>query len=226
MKKLKTLFIQFENHLKEEEVSAFRGAIIEKVGRENLLFHQHLSDSQVLYKYPLIQYKSLKQKPSIFCLGEGADEMHKLFQFKDWDLNLNGKRYALKIERLDLNTITLNVWNRTFLYNLKNWIALNSKNYKTFQSLTTLTEKVQFLEKNLTGNILSFAKGVDWRIDNEVTVAITDVQRQRRAKYKGVPLITFDVQFKSNVFLPNHLGLGKSVSHGFGQIRMISKNQD
>lgn len=101
MKKLKTLFVQFDNELLAHQIPAFRGAIIEKVGRENLLFHQHKNDTEVLYQYPLIQYKSIGHKPSIFCLGDGADEMHKLFQFKKWDINLSGRPYELKIHRLD-----------------------------------------------------------------------------------------------------------------------------
>jgi len=224
MKKLKTLFVEFDNQLAQREVSAFRGAIIEKVGRENLLFHQHKSDTEVLYQYPLIQYKSSGRKPNIFCIGDGVDEIHKLFSFKNWDINVRGQRYDLKINRLDLNTVTLNLWNDTFTYSLKNWIALNSANYQLFPTIDSLTERVKLLEKILTGNILSFAKGVDWHIDKEISVSIVNIQKQRKVTYKGIPLLAFDVEFKSNVSLPNHLGLGKSVSHGFGVIRRLPKN--
>lgn len=64
MKKIRTLLVKFDNELEPWEVSAFRGAIVEKVGREHLLFHQHVQDNQYLYRYPLIQYKSISDEIS------------------------------------------------------------------------------------------------------------------------------------------------------------------
>ena len=74
MSKLRTLLVKFENQLPPYKVSAFRGAVIEKVGREHLLFNHHIDDKQYLYQYPLIQYKSIHKQPAILCLGEGVDE--------------------------------------------------------------------------------------------------------------------------------------------------------
>ncbi|TKK65856.1 hypothetical protein FC093_19080 [Ilyomonas limi] len=228
MKKLKTLFVQFDDTLAAWEIPSFRGAVIEKVGRENVLFHQHNGKEGFIYQYPVIQYKSVQQKPSLLCLGDGVDEIHKFFGLRNWDVHINGVKHALKIHRLDMNNITVNVWEKQFKYSIQNWLALNEVNYQKYVQLNSLKEKVTLLERLLTGNILSFAKGIEWRVEKPVTVAIQELKGEKIIRYKGVPLVAFDVIFSCNVFLPNYLGLGKSASHGFGVIRQFRelRNQD
>lgn len=219
MKKTKTLFVQFNDSLATWQVPAFRGAVIKKVGREHALFHQHHPDTGYIYQYPLIQYKSVQQKPTLLCIGEGVDEIHKFFGLRNWDLTIAGETHKLKIHRLDMNNITINVWEKSFCYRIQNWLALNEENYKRYKAIVSLAEKVQLLERLLTGNILSFAKGIEWRVEKPVKVELQELKGEKVIRYKGVPLVAFDVLFRCNVFLPNYLGLGKSASHGFGIIR-------
>lgn len=228
MKKIKTLFVQFDDSLAAWQVPAFRGALIDKVGKENFLFHQHNGDEGLIYKYPVIQYKSIQQKPSLLCIGEGVDEIHKFFGLRNWDVTIAGEKHRLKIHKLDLNNFTVNVWDKKFHYSIQNWLALNEDNYKRYRQIDSLSDRVQLLERLLTGNILSFAKGIEWRIERTVQVQIQELKGEKIIRYKGVPLLAFDVQFSCNVFLPNYLGLGKSASHGFGIIRQFksSNNQN
>jgi len=226
LKKLRTLIVSFDAPMEVYQTSAFRGAVIEKVGRQHEMFHNHVGDKEFKYSYPVIQYKIIRKLPTLYCVGEGVDEIHNFFGLKNWDINLNGKRVELKIHKLDLNTFNLNVWDKNFSYSLNNWLALNAENYKLYQALTGLCDKVKFLERLLTGNILSFAKGVRWRIEKPITTEITEISNQKIIRYKGVPLLAFDVSFKTNVFLPNYLGLGKSASHGFGVVKSLNKKQN
>ena len=220
--KLKTLYVRFDNQIGLDLIPAFRGAVIEKVGRESVLFHNHTDASDKLtYRYPLIQYKSVARRPAIFCIGEGTEEIHKLFGFRDWDLTLNGKPFPLKVEKIDLNSCLLKVGERPFTYTISNWLALNSDNFKIYKAERSMTGRIKMLEKMLTANILSFATGVGWKIDQELVTTIEDVTAEKVLRYKGVPLQAFDLRFCSNAFIPNYLGLGKSVSHGFGIVKII-----
>ena len=43
------------------------------------------------------------------------------------------------------------------------------------------------------------------------------------SKIKDVQFLTFDVKFKANINLPNHIGLGGKVSLGFGMVSGLTK---
>jgi len=223
MKKIRTLLVTFANNIGTAPITSFRGAVIEKVGRENPLFHNHLSDDTFIYKYPLIQYKKISGQPAIFCLDVGVDEIHKLFGQKSWIIDLKGTDIKLEVESLDLKTNTLSVNGHLKDYQLQRWQALNVENYKKYQALSSMVEKIQMLERILTGNILSFAKGIDWRIEEKITVKISDLQSINPSRMKDIKVSAFDVTFQCNVVMPNWMGLGKGASTGFGVINEIKK---
>jgi hypothetical protein len=99
---------------------------------------------------------------------------------------------------------------------LRKWLPFNQENYEKFQQIEDLKGKCEFLENILTGNILSFAKGIGIHFDKEVKTSITNMEETGKMKYKNINFVAFDVLFKSNVSVPNYVGLGKGVSHGFG----------
>ena len=103
-------------------------------------------------------------------------------------------------------------------YRLRNWLPLNSENYKEYQSLERLADKVVFLEEKLIGNLLSLFSSIHYHVDHQIKLSITNILDQRVVKYKNVKLMAFDVEFKVNMNLPSYIGLGKSVSIGFGTL--------
>lgn len=216
MKKIKLLTVTFDTEIRDFEIPAFRGAVVDKVGRDNILFHNHLDDDKLLYKYPLIQYKTINRKPAIQCIDLGVHEIHKFFEKNSWDLIISDRKLEMKILRLDMNQFTMQVWDKLFNYSIRNWIALNKQNYETYLTLDGLAEKVALLEKILTANILAFAKGINWTVDKPIIVKIKTLSETRDVKLKGRTVLGFNVMFASNVFIPKYIGLGKSVSLGFG----------
>lgn len=124
-----------------------------------------------------------------------------------------------------VNQFNMNVWDKTFHYNIKNWVALSSDNYKKYIAIQNELEKEAFLEKILIGNIISMAKGIKWQIDKEVKLKIVSIDDEHFVAFKENKLHAFNLSFKTNVFLPTGIGLGKSVSFGFGNISSIKKSQ-
>ena len=110
------------------------------------------------------------------------------------------------------------VWNEEFHYNIRKWLPLSSENYRSYRSLEGISEQVQFLQNILVGNILSFCKGLNLTVDKEIKCVITKILDTNSFTHKGVKMMGFDVEFKSNISLPNYLGLGKGVSLGFGTV--------
>ena len=223
MKKIRLLDIEFENEIQLGEVSAFRGAVIESAGRKNIIFHNHKKDKFV-YSYPLIQYKRIGKKPHLVCIEDGVDEIHKFFENMQEGVFLNDRPYELKIGNLNLNTFTLQVWDKAFLYRINDWSPLNQDNFTKYNELDNEAERMTFLNRILTGNILSFAKGIGWNVDKTIISKIDKIDKTKNLRIKGSPRVVFNVSFKTNVFLPNGIGLGKNVALGFGVVREKKKN--
>lgn len=226
MKRIRLLRVSFNSLIKSYEIPAFRGAVAHKAGKDSILFHNHYSDDRLNYKYPLIQYKTIGQKAVIMCIEQGVDEIHHFFENNSWEIEISGRKLDMSINDLRLNTFTMQVWDRSWQYSIRNWIALNQKNYQKFQELKSENEKLAMLERTITGNILSFAKGVDWFIEKEVKVKIENIERYHKVKLKNNDLLGFNIVFKTNVFLPNYIGLGKGVSHGYGIVKQIKNKND
>lgn len=221
--KLKVLRIIFEGKIHPSEIPALRGAIAGKVGRDHVLFHNHL-DEGFRYRYPLIQYKCINGHPALICIGEdGLNEIHHFFSQQDWSVEISGRKLLMKILDIHIDDYNLQVCDREFEYQIQNWIALNQQAHREFLSITQLSDQILFLEKKLTGNTLSMAKGIGWYVDAPIKTSITKLSKPFMVKIKGLNIIAFHAKFQTNVFLPNGIGLGKNVSFGFGVLSEVMK---
>ena len=99
---------------------------------------------------------------------------------------------------------------------MQHWLALNEENYRTWLELDDLSERVALLERVLAAHLLSFAKGMQWQLPEHMEVKLVDMVQHRTVRYHDVPLMAFDVVYKTNLELPTLIGLGKAVSHGYG----------
>lgn len=228
--RLPILRIQFKNRLLREDIPAFRGAINDIVGRENtLLFHNH-TENGFRFSYPLIQYKRIQQKATIVCIGEGTEEIGKLFATCNFNIQLANERIKLEVDKIHADKTLIQVWDDKFEYNLRKWLPLNQENYNSYTRLDSIAERYAMLERLLIGNILSFAKGVGITIDKNIIVNIKEVTNERRYFYKGIKMQGFDIAFSSNVTLPDFIGLGHGVSMGFGMTtrrhNIFNENKD
>ena len=219
MKKIKLFSVVFDAELLPHEIPTFRGAVIEKVGRESLVYHNHLEEGY-LYRYPLIQYKSIGKRPAIVCLDAGADELYRFFQKSDWSVRIGERHVEMPIYKLNMEQVTVQVADQEYRYRLFNWIALNQDNYKVFMDIKGLTERIRFLERIMVGNIISFAKGISWDVDRQIRLNIEKIDEPRQVRLKGRILYGFNPQVLTNVILPENIGLGKGVSKGYGIVTL------
>jgi len=218
--KINLFMVVFDFELKREKIPAFRGAVVEKVGRENILFHQHLDD-KFLYSYPLIQYKIIGKYPAILCLKHGTEEILKFFQQTDWDMVIHGQRIKTEIRSIGYDYFICEFSDVPLNYRIYNWFALNESNFSRFSLLENEKEKTEFLEKIMIGNILSFAKGIGWNVDRQIELTIPNIPKLHLFSFKKFQMTGFNLDFITNISIPDFIGLGKSVSRGFGIIRRV-----
>ena len=216
MEKVKLLVVRFGNEIKREEIPLFRGAIVNAIENVDLLFHNHEEDGQLRYSYPLIQYKRINQKAAIVCLGEGTDAIGQFFSSCNFDVALGERQVKLEVESVNAYQHLIQIWDSEFTYHIRRWLPLNKENYAAYCKEESLAGRYAMLERLLAANILSFAKGMGIHFEGQVTARITQMDEPRLQYYKGVKLMSFDAEFKTNVSLPDYIGLGKSVSLGMG----------
>lgn len=216
---IRILTIVFSGEIAPHEIPAFRGALAEKAGRRHVLFHNHV-DSGYRYGYPLIQYKRVGRQPAVICLGEGVDEIHHFFSRPDWRLHLSGRMLEMRVDRLDLREHRLQLTPNLHRYRMHRWLGLNQENYAEYRQIADREAQRAFLTRKLTGNLLSFAKGIDWWLspDERIEVELRSISPPKPCKLKGITLMGMPVEFETNLPLPHLIGLGKGVSKGYGVV--------
>ncbi|MCX7769400.1 MAG: CRISPR-associated endonuclease Cas6, partial [Flavobacteriales bacterium] len=183
--------------------------------------HHHLEEGTLLYRYPLIQFKSWSGSPAIVALEKGAEALMTWLEEKPKSLRVGRRTLPFTVRHLKLSQHILQVWNKDFNYTICNWLALNKDNLKAWEKTPSLTQRVQMLERILTAHILAFAEGVGWNVDKPVKVLVRNIRRQGLCQYKKVKWKSFDIAFITNVSLPDGVGLGKASSVGFGIVRRM-----
>lgn len=222
--KLPILIIQFANEITPQEIQLFRGAVIASLNEKDILFHNH-TEKGVVYHYPLIQYKRIHKKAALVCLKEGVKAISELFYTGNYHYKMGDRDVEMKIETIDTYNTDVDFCEEPRRYRLLNWLPLNSENYKEYQTIDGMAQRITFLEGKLIGNLLSFFTGMDFHAEQQIDLHITNITDQRLAHYKGVKLMAFDIEFKVNLVLPQYIGLGKSASIGFGTLSKITNKR-
>lgn len=222
MNKTRYLKIVFDKNFNSYDIPKLRAAIIEMTKRESSLFHNHLDGNRFIYRYPLIQYKIQDKKPCLICLKEATEDIHYLLKERDFAFNINGKKYKFEIEDVRLRYVNIQTWDKEFRYNIHNYIALNQENYEKYRQLDSLSDRIIFLEDKLKSHIKTFASEMDANMPVDLNARILEIKNEKYIEYKGVFHLTFSLNFKTNLYIPNYVGIGKGTSIGFGIVKMLS----
>ncbi len=186
--------------------------------KDNELLPNHRG-ADLSYQYPLIQFRILEEKTLIIGIEEGADLLNDLYgdtrRIKIGTIDYEVAQRSIQVERRPFG-ISDQMYSYTFL---TPWIALNPDNFREYQSMNT-PERKERLRTILIGNILSAAKGLDIHVEGQITLEFTTISTTPR-RLKGTGLIGFTGDFRVNFEIPEYMGLGKSVSRGFGAIEKL-----
>ena len=223
MHPLTILNLTFDLPMYPRKIHLWRGAVVEHVGRDKDLFHNHdngqdqqRSNQKFHYRYPLIQYRSRNGKAQIHGLTQGADALRQWIESSPKTIRISGRKYPLQLANYQEDEFPLQITEEVHTYRLMDWMPLNQDNYQRWLQMDRLTQRVALLEEILAGHLLAFASGVDWTLPRRFDAYLLTIKGIRNVYWHGHNRLAFNVLFKTNLLLPPGIALGRAVSHGFG----------
>lgn len=207
-----------EIQLQTRDAHKLRGYFGNLFKEHSLLLHNHYESGELRYRYPLVQYKVIDKVPMLMGIEEGAELLPQLF-LKIKELNIDGKVYPVNAKNIEAAKEEVGYSGELNEYRFETlWMALNQKNYQAYIRLESETEKEKLLNRLIMGNILGFYSNIKLQLAPEERLfAKVDVQ-EKSTKFKGKEMLAFSGSFMVNAFLPDYIGLGKSVARGFGTL--------
>lgn len=220
--KLQITKIKFpEIKLQTRDAHKLRGYFGSLFKEHSTVLNNHYEDGSFRHKYPEIQYKVINGVPTLIGIKDGAILLPKLF-LKIKKIDIDGRPYEVTSKNIEHREYETGFSNNLHEYKFETlWMALNQKNYEKYSTLKSEHEKLDMLNSILVGQVLSFFRNTEIELGaNERLMAKVDVQ-QKSTNFKENKMIAFQGKFIINALLPDEIGIGKSVSRGFGTIKRI-----
>lgn len=212
------LWLRFDPPLGDKvRAKDLRGGIAARNSED--IFHQHIREDKLAYRYPQIQYKRIpgENRACILGLNQGAQAVREL-DLLDQVIAFNGVEHQVVEQEIVTSRQKCGPCEHDLGYTfITPWLALNEKNYQQYICTGLKMRQRALLERLLVGNLLSMCKGIGLRVDEEIISHVL-WRQEAHTSLKGTPLLGFHAQFAVNFQIPDMWGLGKSVSRGFGSV--------
>jgi len=204
-------------------IPIFRGSIIELLGKEHHLFHNH-DNSQGQdhhhWGYPCIQYAVRRGRVTIIGIGEGSEAIKRILipRLPD-ELSMAGYTYPIGDYRMKSQIMETAWQTQPQRYGLSGWLALNKDNYQRWK--TTMDEDVRrkVLNQALTGHLRCLAGALQLPEPKRAIGEVLRIDNQKKVRWKkGLHLVSFDVLIQCNLNLMPGLGLGRIAAFGYGEM--------
>ncbi|VVB87668.1 Uncharacterised protein [uncultured archaeon] len=194
--------------------SLLRGFFATKFNEYSLL-HQHNAD-KFIYRYPLVQYKMIDDAPMVIGINDGAEVLKQIYDKYD-EIKLGEEVYEIVEKGIAVRNQEFGITDKIYSYEFATpWLALNQENYMRYYGMSGMEERKEFLRKTLIANLISMSKSLDYQVPGMIKCDV-DV-KIRKSRLKDVNVMSFIGGFCANFLIPDYLGIGKSVSRGFGAV--------
>lgn len=217
---MKKATLSFSNViLRASHIHKFRGFIGNLFKNHDVIHNHDLKTGKPIYRYPLIQFKLINKIPSIIAItGSAVAVFLEIFMRLD-RIVIDDVTFPVFEKDIKVNEVEFGFAHETFMYEFVSpWIGLNQKNYQRYDT-SSLAGKNEILKKTLIGNILSMSKNLGYWLEKDQKIHIEIRVQEKTVHLKGKNMIGFTGIFKTNFMIPDDLGIGKSVSRGFGTVR-------
>jgi len=219
---MKKATLSFSNvNLRASQIHKFRGFIGNFFKNHDLIHNHDLKTGKPIYRYPLIQFKLIDKKPAIIAITDRAVSIFSEIFMKLDKIIIEDTVIPVFEKNLKIEEVEFGYSDEIFMYEfISPWIGLNQKNFKKYNEAGR-EEKNEMLKRVMTGNVLSMSKYLDCWLSKDQKIKIDIKLKEIKVNLKGKSMTAFNGIFKTNFCLPDYLGLGKSVSRGFGAVRRM-----
>jgi hypothetical protein len=183
------------------------------------LLHNHLEGGELRYAYPLVQYKVIEGVPVLVGIGEGATLLVELFM-QVQELVIGGEVIPLLQKDLRCEEAEAGYGEALLSYRFKTlYFPLNQDNYAGWLRENE-EERRRHLDALLRNHILAAFKGMGVWLAPEQRIMVQSRLTQKSTQFKNQTMLAFSGGFTTNAILPRWVGVGKSVSRGFGAVEI------
>ncbi len=172
-----------------------------------------------IHRYPALHCKQVKGELMVIGICQGAGF---LWQISSGNSQVDAGDIPCTITSRD-NEIRREIFGidgRMHEYEfLTPWLALNQQYAKKFYDLSGKPARDAFMQDLLTRHLTTLAKSLDYTLPEPVTCTAKVKFLRERIDRENV--IVFLGKFKTNLCIPDYLGIGQSVSQGYGTVRAI-----
>ena len=205
-------------NIKKSEARLFRGYFGNKF-KDIDQMHNHIDEKQVIYRYPLIQYKVIDRNPFLLGIESGADILKDRQIFLEDEMIIGNKKLISNEQKIESEKYLFGESDNIIKYKFVTpWMCLNQSNISKYNKLDDI-EKEDFLKRMLIGNILSLSKGLKYTVEKEIKVRLN--VKEEVLHFKGNKMAGFIGEFYVNFEIPDYMALGKGISRGFGTIQKV-----
>lgn len=208
------LTFEFTKEFKGDGTS-IRGFFGKKFSEYTLL-HHHL-DNKLKYQYPLIQYKMIEGKPMVVGINQGAQVLKEISD-KFNTITLDYNKYEIIERNMTMKNEEFGLSDKIYFYEFATpWLALSQIKYHEFLNTRSNDEKADILRRVLIGNLISMSKTLNYTVPDIIRCDVDMESREER--FEDMDFTSFYGGFMVNFCIPDYLGIGRSVSKGYGTVR-------
>ncbi|MDM8552449.1 CRISPR-associated endonuclease Cas6 [Desulfobacterales bacterium HSG2] len=206
--------------LKPSQIHKLRGFVGNLFKDYDVIHNHDPVTGKPIYRYPLIQFKLLRGTPVIIAITDKAVEAFAAIFMTLEKIRIGETEIPVYEKDLKLEEVSFGYSAETFMYEFASpWIGLNQASYRQYSGITDHAERNLMLKRKLIGNILSMSKYLDYWVEKGQEIRAEIRMKERPVNLKGRSMIGFAGMFKTNFVIPDDLGIGKSVSRGFGTVK-------
>ena len=169
------------------------------------------------FSYPRVQVKILDEQIYIIGINEGVQPV---LSIPDKIKELNFGNITFTINDFEIKNLEQQFISSGSIIKYKfltPWAALNHATWNKYRS-TPYKKKASFLNKLLGNNLIFLAKEMGVSMKEGVYVKVNIPNFHPKSiddnKWKA-----FKGEFKTNIILPNYIGLGNGITRGYGTIK-------